>query len=564
MTYKPYKYEGWFYGLAFLIALAFRLIGLGHLPLNDAEARVALEALRLADGLKQTLSPNAGYILFTIPVFFLYGGGTDALARLIPALIGSALIFAPLLFRDRLRPRSSLILAFFIALDPGLIAISRQAASPILAVTFLVFALGFFNQKRFQLAGAFAALTLLGGPNIWHGLLGLALAWALYQAAKLRFSSASGFSEFEFTSAARKELLIAFAATLLIGGTLFFFVPNGLSSALASIPAYLNGWRAPSGVGIQLPLISLLAYQPFALLLAGMAIVRGWVKASRKLVSLSVWFFVAIVLALIYPARQVSDLAWALLPMYALAASELVRFVNAYPNERKEMLGTAALVIFLCIFGWLNSVIALINAIDVSRSFTHVMLALGAFFLIIPSVGLIALGWSVRIAQVGVIWGLGVALSLLSLAGAVGVTGLRGSAYPELWWQADMPLQANLLTATANDLSEWKTGDDHALSVALIGVDSPALKWSLREHALTVENYLDISQPPQLAISTDEFIPDATLPYRGQDFIWRVTTAWQTAQASDWVRWFTLREMPQTSENILLWANNDLFIYSQK
>lgn len=172
MTYKPYKYEGWFYGLAFLIALAFRLIGLGHLPLNDAEARVALEALRLADGLKQTLSPNAGYILFTIPVFFLYGGGTDALARLIPALVGSALIFAPLLFRDRLRPRSSLILAFFIALDPGLIAISRQAASPILAVTFLVFALGFFNQKRFQLAGVFAALTLLGGPNIWHGFTG--------------------------------------------------------------------------------------------------------------------------------------------------------------------------------------------------------------------------------------------------------------------------------------------------------------------------------------------------------------------------------------------------------
>ena len=45
-------------------------------------------------------------------------------------------------------PRPSLILAFFIALDPGLVAISRQAGSPILAITFLLFAFGFFRKNN--------------------------------------------------------------------------------------------------------------------------------------------------------------------------------------------------------------------------------------------------------------------------------------------------------------------------------------------------------------------------------------------------------------------------------
>src|SRR5690349_5445507 len=150
MNYRHFKYEGWLYGLAFLLAIALRLIGLGHMPLNDSEATLALQALQLASGLKPVLDPHPAYILFTTPLFFLYGGGMNALARLVPALVGSALVFAPLLFQDRIKPRPGLILAFFIALDPGMVAISRQAGSPILAITFLIFAFGFFNKNSFR------------------------------------------------------------------------------------------------------------------------------------------------------------------------------------------------------------------------------------------------------------------------------------------------------------------------------------------------------------------------------------------------------------------------------
>ncbi len=560
MNYRPFKYEGWLYALALLLAIILRFIGLGHMPLNDSEASLALQSLQLASGLKPALDPHPAYILFTMPLFFLYGGGTNALARLIPALVGSALVLAPLLFQDRLRPRPSLILAFFIALDPGLVAVSRQVGSPILALTFLVIALGFFNKKNSRRAGIFGALALLGGPAIWVGLFGLAISLAVYQAAKLRFSRDDELKPFRLDTVDRNEFFIALALTLLMAGTLFFIVPNGLSAALASIPAYLSGWRAPATINISWLFISLLAYQPFALLLSSMAIIRGWVKASRKIIPLSVWFLVSLLLAVAYPARQISDLVWMLIPLYAMAALELMRFINVFPEERAETIGAILLTVFLWVFGWLNYS-SLVWSIPGESTFNqHFIFVIGSIVLLILSIALVAFGWSVRVAQFGLIWGLGLSLSILSLAGALGVTGIRGASNPELWWQPSIPLQADLLMSTVDDLSEWDKGYDNALPVVIIGIDSPALEWALREHSPTVANFFDASQPPALIISTFELDPNTISPYRGQDFGWRFTTSWEIAKPRDWLKWVAYREMTQTGENIILWVNNDLFI----
>src|SRR5574337_1032391 len=141
---KPLRRETILYILAFVLALAVRLIKLGTLPLTDLEAKWALQALGVAQGAHPALGSQPFYILLTAVLFFVYGGGTNFLARLIPALTGSALVLVPFLFRERLKPRPSLILAFFLALDPGLTALSRQAGSAIMAMAFLLSAWGFW------------------------------------------------------------------------------------------------------------------------------------------------------------------------------------------------------------------------------------------------------------------------------------------------------------------------------------------------------------------------------------------------------------------------------------
>src|SRR5512139_1626650 len=175
---RTFRRETALYLLALLIGTLVRLIGLGALPLSDLESRWALQALDISNGIRPTLGSQPAYVVLTSALFYALGGATNALARLIPALTGSAMILIPILFRERLKPRAAVILALALALEPGLAAISRQAGSPIMALGFALAAWGFWEKRLVPWAGACAGLALLSGSLLWPGLLGLAITWA--------------------------------------------------------------------------------------------------------------------------------------------------------------------------------------------------------------------------------------------------------------------------------------------------------------------------------------------------------------------------------------------------
>ncbi|MBE0670127.1 MAG: hypothetical protein IH588_06040 [Anaerolineales bacterium] len=570
MTYRHFKHEGWLYVLAFLLALTLRFTQLGAMPLTDAEAAPALQALRISQGSSPVLAPHPFYILSTSILFFLYGGGTDFLARLIPALVGSLLVFAPLLFDTRIRPRPSLIFAFFIALDPGLTALSRQAASSIFAITFFIFAAACFDKNKYGFAGFFAALFLLSGPSIWPGLLGLGIAWAIFQAFKSRRNSHTSAEELQEDSQTARlatssfrfspAFFIPFIITFLSAGTLFFIVPKGLSAALASIPAYINSWLIPSNVPAARIFLSLLLYQPLAFLLAMIIIIRGWANGARRVIFLSIWFLVSLLLVVFLPSRQTADLAWTLIPLLVLASMELARNVNIYPEERSEVAGVAFLTIFIWVFAWLDFSSMVWFPTDTREYLIRFWLLIGSLILLVISLVLVAAGWSIRTARFGGVWGLVIALGVLGLGGTFGSAGLRGMEFPELWWSPSIPMQAHLLEATVREISEFGVGDDTSGSVVIVGLESPALEWTLREHQVQVVDTLDANSSPDFVVTPFETDPTLVAAYRGQDFSWRLTPMWDTTLPSDWIRWITLRDMPQIGETIILWARDDLFL----
>jgi len=565
MTYRHFKHEAWLYALAFLIAVALRFIQPGALPLADAEAAPALQALQIAQGFKPALSPHPLYILSTSALFFLYGGGTDFLARFFPALIGSLLVFVPLLFADRIKPRPSLILAFFIALDPGMVALSRQAASPIFAITFLLLAWGFYNKNKTNFAGIFAALAFLSGPSVWSGILGLAITWAILQAVNSRRPAQNSSEEKTLEPPIqRSTLVIPFIATLVTVGTLLFIVPNGISAALASIPAYIKTWLTDVDIPASRLFFSLLIYQPLGILLVVIASVRGWRTGSSRIIPLSIWFFVALLLAIFNPSHQMADLAWALIPLWGMAALELTRNLDIFIEERNEVAGVVFLTIFIWTFAWLDFSGLTILPPDSQEYVMRFWLLLGSLFLLVMSLLLVAAGWSIRIAQFGGIWGMALVLGVLGFGGALGSAGFRGQYAPELWWQENIPVHADLVEATVSQVSEWGLGDDHAASVMIVGMDSPALEWALRERQIFVvePSQLDISSAPYFVITPLQDDPALSSAYRGQDFAWRQPPLWNIALPQDWVRWVALREMPQTGETIILWARDDLFLNS--
>lgn len=559
---KPFRHETALYLFAFFLALTLRLIKLGALPLTGAEARWALQALGVAQGTHPALGSNPAYILLTSVLFFAFGGGTNFLARLIPALIGSALVFVPVLFQERLKPRPSLILAFGLALDPGLVALSRQAGSPVLAVTFLLFAWGLWGRKQMQWAGVFAGLALLSGPWLWAGLLGLALTWAIRQGLERGSQTES------VKMPARGEWLTAlwFAlGTIVLGGTLFFLSPNGLSAWLSGLPAYIRGWGSgqPPGMSAGLILFSLAAYQPLALILAVIATVRGWINGSRRVISLSLWMFVALLLALFYPAHRISDLAWMLIPLWALAALELARSLNVFPEERGEVLGVVVLSVLILVFIWFDFLALLQTPAASDQATLRTWLLFGSFFLLIVSILLVAVGWSIRSARLGAVWGLTAALGVYSLGAMISATGLRAIPGAVEMWGSDRDLaQSDLLLMTVNQMSDWSKDNINAQPVTIVGVDSPALEWLLRGHEVRQVDVLDASASPPIVITTNQNNPALAAGYRGQSFMWRQEPSWNQARFADWLRWLAFHQIPQNPEAIILWVRSDLFIDS--
>ena len=197
MRIRPLTLHDALYGLALALGLGLRLYHLGAAPLTDAEPTLALQALDLFRGGQPLLGAQPAYILLTGLSFTLFTASAF-LARLLPALAGSLLVLLPGLLRPLLgeAPRlrwSGLVLAFGLALDPGLLAESRLAGGSCLPWLLGCWHWLYFPARRRLIwAGISAGLALLSGPAFLHGLLILVLKGRISPAAEARAAPATG------------------------------------------------------------------------------------------------------------------------------------------------------------------------------------------------------------------------------------------------------------------------------------------------------------------------------------------------------------------------------------
>lgn len=562
MNSSRIKNESWLYWLAFLIALGLRITQLGGTPLTDSESRLALQALHIAQGQETLLGPQPAYILFT-SILFLVIESTNFMARFVPAIVGSLLVFAPYYFRENLKPLPALILAFLFAFDPGLVALSRQASGTILALTFLLFAWGMWRNGRAILAGIFAGLALLSGPSIWSGVLMLGLTSIFLRGMRSII--------IKNTNPDLRSALLSLTATLLLGGTLFFTNPNGLSALFNSLPAYLTGWTSPSVFTAGRMLIAFIVYEPLGLLLAVLAIIRGFRIKSGRVNRLTTWLGVSFLIAVFY--RQSSELVWVILPLLILAAQELSRSLDIYPEERVEIGVVAGAVMILLIYIWFNIANIGLNPYDQIDSTSmpifgrlvelptgpRYVILIGATVILVVCINLVAFGWSPRTARLGSTWSFSLFLGVYAFATAWGTSGQRTPGGVELWTMDQPPVQEELLIKSIDDISLFSRGHIDSQPVTVMGVNSPSLEWALRNHDVKTVTVLDPLDSPPIIITS--LMNELGLPsaYRGQDFTWRRPPSWNNIQGPDWVKWLVYRQLPRETETIILWARDDLF-----
>lgn len=372
------------YLLAGALALGLRLLYLGAAPLGDAEsgwALSALEAIGRGPMPEASFGSQPGYTFLTAITFWLFGA-TDFTARLWPVFAGSSLALLSFLFHSQFGRRAALVLAFALACDPGLVAVSRQAGSPMLALAALLWTIGFWQSHRPLLAGATAGLALLSGAAAWFGLACIGLAWlglrlvrrsaaedlqdhtrsnlepattpALVMPEPDIIMEKRPLEELEVISPAApgenqtnrplRALLptdwrLAIGSSILIIlllGTFFLRHPDGLAAAFSGLTEFISSWTGKTITSPGLAAFTLLAFQPFAILFALAGLVRWIIRRFRYEIQpdedsnqprLWILIIVALLLILLYPGRQPSTLIWVIVPLWASAALGLAPYL---------------------------------------------------------------------------------------------------------------------------------------------------------------------------------------------------------------------------------------------
>ena len=593
------------YALAFALALSVRLINLNAAPLSDFEASWALQALQVARGEMLILDPQPAYSLLTGSLFFLFES-SNALARFLPVLAGSGLVLLPVFFRRLLGQQAALIFAFGLAFDPGLMALSRLAGGPAFALSFGLLALGWWYMGQPFWAAIFGAVALLSGPSVLIGALGIFLAlvvgrWLkkygfldwLERRGSITLNEAKGLTTnqeemprnaqhdmsdaspeskvSDHTQGTRRQVLWAGLATFIIVGTMFFRYPQGLSAFISTLPVYLRGWLpsmalTPSWTPALLLLVALIVYQPLALVFGTLAVGRAWLLRNSLGKWLSVWAGVALLLNLLYPARQVTDLGWILVPLWALAAQEISRYLDFAIGDVLATVGQAGLIFILLILGWLNFTGLTIPSPDPEAARLRWLLIGGVLVLGALATMLVGLGWSAEVALKGLAWGGLLGLGLFVLGAAFGVTRIRqNSMEGELWTPLPVAGQEAQLLESLGDLAEWRHGYRNVLDITAIvrgGAEAmPSLRWALRDFSSAqYVDVLDQSSSPSVVIAPeDQPEPSLALSYRGESFAWRGYPFWLEGLTQNWIPWVVFRRIPIRIERLTLWARSDIF-----
>jgi predicted membrane-bound mannosyltransferase len=551
------------------VGVGVRLINLDGAPLQPNEAQQALDSWRILRGLGVTLTPDALFTYLNVLLFFAFGA-TDAVARMAPAVAGSAVVVSPLFLRRQLGQRGALCAGAVLATSPTLVFASRTADGTMLAVTLgLAGALllaDYAARRRSRslvAAGIALALALMAGPAIWSvvvGLLGFGL-WYLWERRRPVSTDAVDSFLHQNRSLDRLNLTvqdlraptIAFGVTVLVVGTGVGTHLAGLGDSVAlPFGTWWQSLGAVSWATIWVAPAALLAYEPLPFL-GGIA---GAVVAIRRRSGLGVYFAwwagLATLASLVSNSSHLLWLTAAIVPLAFLVglAIDNLPLDLSDAEHRRRFGGFAAVTLSLCA----TAVIALGNT---SLPDPNVPRAL----VLLPPVAIVMF-----LAGFALWYDLRSALASAAAVGVVVLTVLQLHAMMQL--NPGGPLNpAELYVGVATSPDVRTMADDDAMTldelhiarviqgrpvtedVQILAAYANPLAWYLHDQA----NVRIVSSPdgsPAIAIvGNDDKAPKG--PYAGETF--ELSSA-ATVPGSSWtsiVRWWLYREPTSQTDSFV-------------
>lgn len=551
--------ESWIYGGIFALAVAARFLKLGAFPLRDVEAQWAYQAWELWQGEGAVIGVKTAYVTLTRGLFGLFGS-SNTIARMWPALVGSLIIWIPFMFRRKLGEMPALFMSLGLALDPGLVVVSRSVGSPLSSMVFLLIAVGFVAEQKYPWAAASAGFFLLSGHGLAMGMVVFGGVIFLTQVTGVgRWEEVSrdfkDREEYGPRSIPWTRVGLIFAGVVLVLGTYFGKYGQGLTSWLGDVPAYLRGWTEPFPLPAGRFLVVLAAYQPLALIFGVAGGVQGWKEKDVTAQVLGLWFIWALFLVLVYPGRQVWDLVWVIVPLWGLAGMAVADILHEKEVTRVTWI-LGALFLILSSLLWLSFKGLAVQGGDQRTTLLQWGMILATLGLSGLSIIIVAAEWSWEEAKKGTVMGLVAALGLLMISSLNAAAYVKADDPRQLWLPEPGTGQISLLIETLQEVSVYQTGREDSVEVT-VWVEAPSLKWALRNFRDVTYRIDRGSVTDARVILTGEGRAESLQSgeYLGQDFILQSFTAWPGALPEDWKNWLASREGPLEHVDVLLWVN---------
>jgi uncharacterized protein (TIGR03663 family) len=560
------------------LALAMRLAQLDAAPLGAAEARQATLAWQAATGHGTPAADYSPLLLAANSLFFTLFGASDALARLWPAVFGSALTLTPLLLRQRLGRVGALASGLYLAISPTALIASRQLDGTTMAAAgamAFVGALSRFLQTERRGWLWFGAVSLsfavASGAAAYGVLVPLALAWVV--ASQLGSGGYGSRAARELTRlgphAAEFTLLVVLSAIAFSTGLGWNLSGMG---AIGSVAVDWLGRYVGVGTGAASPLTLLAVYELFGVVFGLGGLIWGLRRGRHWSAVLGLWGGVGLLLLAIMPGRTPTDLIWVVLPLAMLAGLA----VQAVAQDRwwsGATMRSVYAVLVLILWSQAYLMLARYAAFGERTDLTVVGLVVGLQVLLGLSFGfVVGLGATVRTAAAAT----GVTLLALTISAAWGVAYRRPADPREALISEPTALNVRDLVGTLRELSWQQTGMPTTLQFVYEAPSESVLAWYLRdfEMARRVERLSELGTEEMGPIVVSAGADEAAIPlslsaeYTGQDFTLRRQWTPSSMGCRFWESgcsiafdWFLFRDgppLPEANGRATLWRRVEL------
>jgi uncharacterized protein (TIGR03663 family) len=509
--------------LVAVFALGLRLARLDVAPLSAHEAHEAMLVWQAVTGQGMPEADYSPFLFGANALLFALCGASDTLARLWPALFGSALTLTPYLLRRRIGRMGALVAGLSLALSPTALFASRQLDGTVIASLGGMVLLGglvcFVDTGKhswltFSAVGL--ALAVTASPSVFGllltlGLAWLGLAWAWPDGGGTRHLL-EGLLRWHL-----RRVLVVFLLSVLLFSTGLGWNLGGLGA----VGDLLSGWIGRFGRvsdPTASPLTLVVVYELLVLLFGIGGLVWAVRRGHRFGVLLGLWAGLGTLLLLLMPGRAPLDTLGVVLPLALLTGVVVellirsLRVRRAWPTEWLYALVVLAL--------WVHLYLRLARYAQYADSLDLILAGMTLVLqAVLAMVFVLAMGADLMVRGFAV--GTGILLLAVVVSVGWGVAYVRPADVRELLVREPTAVEVHDLVQTMRDLSWRRTGMPTMLPFTLEAAPDSVLAWYLRDFsaARRVGDLEDLDIDGQVLVtSRRDWMPAGDAEYAGQDF----------------------------------------------